>query len=123
MTWTVEHYDAFVDELLRLDQRVRVAIFANISLLEIYGPRLGRPQVDTLAGSRYPNMNEIRITVPGGEWRVAFAFDPTRAAIVLVAGNKAGVSERLFYKRLIDNADHRYAEHLKSAERDPKRTF
>jgi hypothetical protein len=66
-------------------------------------------------------MKEIRITVPGGEWRVAFAFDPNRAAIVLVAGNKAGVSARQFYRRLVHDADQRYAEHLESLARNPKR--
>ena len=121
MTWAVELHDAFANELLRLDRAVRIAVLANMSLLETYGPSLGRPQVDTLSGSKYANMKEIRITVPGGEWRVAFAFDPRRAAIVLVAGNKAGVSKRLFYKRLIHDADHRYAEHLKSLASNPRR--
>jgi hypothetical protein len=80
--WVVELHTAFLDELLRLDRSVRIAIFANIGLLEAYGPRLGRPQVDTLAGSKYRNMKEMRITVASGEWRVAFAFeegsDPAR---------------------------------------------
>jgi hypothetical protein len=119
--WVVHLHTAFLDDLLRLDRSVRIAIFANIGLLEAYGPQLGRPQVDTLAGSRYRNMKEMRITVPGGEWRVAFAFDPTRAAILLAAANKSGVSQAVFYKRLLREADRRYGEHLKGLERRPGR--
>jgi len=57
-------------------------------------------------------MKELRFRAGGGVWRVAFAFDPKRAAILLVAGSKSGVSEKKFYKRLIDKADRRYKEHL-----------
>jgi hypothetical protein len=57
-------------------------------------------------------MKELRFTAAGGVWRVAFAFDPVRQAILLVAGDKAGVSEDRFYRRLIATADARYARHL-----------
>jgi len=45
-------------------------------------------------------------------WRVAFAFDPTRQAMVLVGGDKSGGSERRFYRRLIARADDRFDDHL-----------
>ena len=61
-------------------------------------------------------MKELRFKADGGVWRVAFAFDPRRNAILLVAGAKSGVSEPKFYKRLIDKADKRYKEHLESLE-------
>ena len=80
--------------------------------LREYGPALGRPEVDTLKGSSHANMKELRFRAGGGVWRVAFAFDPKRAAILLVAGSKSGVSEKTFYKRLIDKADKRFKEHL-----------
>jgi hypothetical protein len=57
-------------------------------------------------------LKELRFKAGGGVWRVAFAFDPERAAILLVAGDKSGVSESKFYKRLIDKADKRYKERL-----------
>jgi hypothetical protein len=57
-------------------------------------------------------MKELRITLPDGEWRVAFAFDPKRKAILLTGGSKSGVNQRKFYERLIRVADRRYAEHL-----------
>jgi len=81
-----------------------------------FGPSLGRPDVDTLNDSNYANMKELRFNADGGVWRVAFAFDLRRKGILLVAGDKSGVSETRFYKRLIDKADRRYKEHLETLE-------
>ena len=73
---------------------------------------LGRPEVDTLNESKYANMKELRFKADGGVWRVAFAFAPERNAVLLVAADKSGTSEKKFYKRLIEKADKRYKEHL-----------
>jgi hypothetical protein len=43
-------------------------------------------------------MKEIRFNAADGVWRVAFAFDPNRRAILLVAGDKSGIGQRQFYK-------------------------
>lgn len=67
-----------------------------------------------MKGSAWSNMKELRFKAEGGVWRVAFAFDPKRAAILLVAGSKSGVSEKMFYKRLIDKADRRYKGHVEN---------
>jgi hypothetical protein len=82
--------------------------------LREYGPSLGRPEVDTLKDSKFSNMKKLRFKADGGVWRVAFAFDPERDAILLVAGDKSGGSEKTFYRRLLDKADKRYTEHLES---------
>ena len=81
-------------------------------LLQNFGPQLSRPHADTLKGSKHANMKELRFYAADGVWRLAFAFDPRRAAILLVAGDKSGVSEKKFYKRLIDAADKRFDAHL-----------
>src|SRR5438477_3393904 len=73
-----------------------------------FGPQLGRPRVDTLNGSRHANMKELRFDAADGAWRVAFAFDRVRNAILLVAGDKSGGSERRFYRQLIRIADERF---------------
>lgn len=73
---------------------------------------MGRPHADTLAGSKFKNMKELRFAADNGVWRVAFAFDPERQAIVLVAGDKGGVAQKRFYKSLIDKAGARFASHL-----------
>jgi len=62
-------------------------------------------------------MKELRFRAAGGVWRVAFAFDPSRKAILLVAGNKSGVAEKRFYHQLIEKADARFDAHLAKIER------
>jgi len=57
-------------------------------------------------------MKELRFDADGGVWRVAFAFDPKRNAILLVAGDKSGGGEKRFYKTLLRKADERFDEHL-----------
>jgi hypothetical protein len=57
-------------------------------------------------------MKELRFTLPDGEWRVAFAFDPQRQAILLVGGSKSGTNEKQFYRDLIRMADERFDAHL-----------
>ena len=62
-------------------------------------------------------MKELRFDADGGVWRVAYAFDPEREAILLVAGDKSGGSEKKFYKRLIKRADARFDQHLAALEK------
>lgn len=108
MAWVVVFHEEFDPEFERLDTDVQDELLARAKLLEQFGPTLGRPWVDTLEGSRRANMKELRFEAAGGVWRVAFAFDPSRQAVVLVAGSKTGKSERRFYRRLIRKADDRF---------------
>ena len=112
MAWTVALHDEFDPEFDALPEAVRKELIAMAGLLEEYGPRLGRPHADTLSGSRHANMKELRFAAADGVWRVAFAFDPQRQAIVLVAGDKAGVAQKRFYTALIARADRRFDNHL-----------
>lgn len=112
MKWTVEMADEFKPEFDGLHEEVRTEILALSVVLEKFGPQLGRPRVDTLKGSRHANMKELRFSAAGGEWRVAFAFDPRRTAILLAAGDKSGGSEKRFYHGLIREADDRFDAHV-----------
>ena len=112
MTWIVEFHDAFEVEFLAFEQSVQDALLAVAKLLADYGPQLGRPHADTLKGSKHANMKELRFDADDGVWRVAYAFDPERKAILLVAGDKSGGSQKRFYKALISQADRRFDEHL-----------
>jgi len=114
MVWEVEFHDAFEAEFLAFEQAVQDALLAVAKLLADYGPQLGRPHADTLKGSKHANMKELRFEASGGEWRAAFAFDPKRRAILLVAGDKSGGSEKRFYKQLIAKADLRFSAHVES---------
>jgi len=96
---------------------VQDALFSKMLLLEKLGPMLGRPHVDTLNDSRHANMKELRFDAADGVWRVAFAFDLDRRAILLVAGDKSGGSQQKFYKTLIQKADKRFEQHLKKFKR------
>ena len=97
---------------MALPEAVQDEILARMGLLREFGPMLGRPNVDTLNDSKHANMKELRFKTADGAWRVAFAFDPGREAILLIAGDKSGGSERRFYKRLIAKADARFDVHL-----------
>lgn len=112
MTWQVSLHDDFEAEFDALDEAVQDELLAHAKLLEHFGPQLGRPRVDTLNGSRYANMKELRFDADNGVWRVAFAFDPKRQAVLLVAGDKSGGSEKRFYRQLITKADERFEAHL-----------
>ena len=119
--WTVEIGDEFEPEFNELHEDVRTEVLALSRVLQQFGPQLGRPRVDTLNGSRHANMKELRFSAADGEWRVAFAFDPKRKAILLVAGDKSGVSEKKFYRQLIAKADDRFDGHL-ARQRKKERT-
>jgi hypothetical protein len=112
--WQVIFHDDFVPEFNELSIAVQRELIALTLNLCERGPLLGRPHVDTLKGSRHSNMKELRFDADGGLWRVAFAFDPERKAILLVAGDKGGVAQRRFYRDLIDVADGRFDKHLKA---------
>lgn len=100
MQWQVVFHQAFEAEYAELAPEVQDALVAVAGLLQLQGPLLGRPHADTLEGSAYANMKELRFTAADWVWRVAFAFDPVRKAIVLVAGDKAGMAQKRFYKNL-----------------------
>lgn len=112
MTWIVAFADEFEPEFDALPDPVQDAILARVVLLEREGPSLGRPHADTLVGSRHANMKELRCNAADGVWRIAFAFDPRRQAILLVAGDKSGGGEKRFYRQLIRRADDRFDRHL-----------
>ena len=120
MKWLVSYHEEYLAELIAEGEAVQNAVFSMVEVLKVRGPQLGRPYVDTLNGSSFTNMKELRITLPDGEWRIAFAFDPKRQAILFVGSNKSGINERKFYQKLIRIADERFKEHLEELERERK---
>jgi hypothetical protein len=118
MSWIVDFHPLFAAEFVTFSEAVQDELLAKIGLLETYGPNLGRPHVDTLNDSKHSNMKELRFNADDGVWRTAFAFDPERRAILLVAGDKSGGSERRFYRQLIRKADERFDDHLARLRED-----
>lgn len=118
MTWIVEFCAEFDPEFEAMAEAVQDELLAQLRVLERFGPELGRPHVDTLNGSKHANMKELRFKADDGVWRVAFAFDPDRKAVVLVGGDKSGGNEKRFYKALIKSADARFDRHLTSVKKE-----
>ena len=112
--WTVEFADEFDPDYDALDAAVQDELIAQLRIVEQFGPMAKRPRVDTLNGSKHANMKELRFDWEKEVWRVAFAFDPKRRAVLLVGGDKARVDQKRFYRRLIAVADERFERHLES---------
>ncbi len=83
-----------------------------VSLLQEFGPALSRPYADTLKGSQFPNMKELRVQHAGRPLRILFAFDPRRTALLLLGGDKTGNAR--WYIEAIALADKLYAVHLRT---------
>ena len=110
MVWMVANHDAFDAEYDVLPEPVQDELLALMRLLAIYGLNLADRMPTHSPG--HVNMKELRFRAVDGVWRVAFAFDPERRAILLVEGDKSGVAQKRFYKRLIAPADKRFDDHL-----------
>ena len=109
--WTVE-VELVDDWLATLDEKSYELIVAALEVLAEQGPSRGRPLADSIVGSTYRNMKELRTGSSGrSEVRILFAFDPERKAILLVAGDKAGNWQK-WYRTNIPLADERYRQHL-----------
>jgi hypothetical protein len=119
--WQVATTDDFDGWFAALGREAQVEIIAKVELLKLLGPKLGRPHADTLNGSKHANMKELRADTADHVMRIAFAFDPHRMAILLVAGDKAGVNPRRFYKQLIRKADTLFDTHLAKLKAKGKR--
>lgn len=110
--WNVETTERFEEWLFRQSLSLKEDMLAALHILAEFGPQLGRPYVDTVKSSVYPNMKELRIQHAGDPIRALFAFDPCRKAIVLCAGDKTGCVEKQFYKEMIRLADAEFSKHL-----------
>jgi hypothetical protein len=121
VTWEVLLHEEFEPEFDVLPEDVQDELLAHAKLLPQLGPQLGRPRADTLNGSRHANMKELRFDAADGVWRVAFAFDPNRKAILLVCGDKSGGSEKRFYRQLIEKADVRFDAHLARVKKEKEK--
>ncbi|MDP9848943.1 type II toxin-antitoxin system RelE/ParE family toxin [Streptosporangium lutulentum] len=113
-----EEVEEFLDALHEIDRGSHKLVNQAILMLERNGPAEGRPLVDTVAGSKISNMKELRPGSAGrSEIRILFVFDPWRAAILLVAGDKAGNWER-WYREAIPRAQRLYEIYLVDRQKE-----
>jgi len=111
--WDIRTTDTFDKWFDAQDDTDRGNVLASMLVLRERGPMLARPYADTVNGSRYNNMKELRVQSKGDPIRVFFAFDPKRKGILLCAGHK-NRDEKRFYDELIAIADFEFTEHLNS---------
>ncbi len=104
-----------------MDKEQRNALLAAVIALKAKGPTAGRPLIGTLGNPKHPNMKELRYDAHNNSqiWRAAFAFDPERKAIILVASDKQGIDEEQFYADLLKKANKRFDAHLKVLKKAP----
>ena len=112
MPWEVAYTDEFEAWWESLTEQEQSDVDAKVRLLQGRGPQLGRPHADTVNGSRHVNMKELRIQHAGRPYRVLFAFDPRRSAILLLGGDKTGNPR--WYEENIPVADRLLDEHLRA---------
>jgi len=118
MEWTVIFHKKFEEWFDIQPFPLKRDIAAVLLVLKTEGALLGRPYVDSLKGSSLSNLKELRVQHQGEPYRLLFAFDPQRQAIVLVGGNKA--SDKQWYQKNIKIAEQRFAEHLAQLKEDKK---
>lgn len=123
MSWEVEFTDEFAAWWDDLNDDEQDSIDQIVGLLEARGPSLPFPYSSDVNGSKHGNMRELRVQHAGEPYRIFYAFDPRRSAILLVGGNKTG--DDRFYERMVPLADRIYDEHIHELDNesnpDPKK--
>jgi hypothetical protein len=117
MTYEVEVSDEFRAWYEDLSEPEQNSVERVVMMLMEAGPALGYPQSTGVKGSKLSHMRELRIQHEGRQYRVLFAFDPTRTAFLLLGGDKTGDERR--YEKMVPKADAIYMEHLKMIEKHP----
>ena len=116
MTWEIEYTDEFEQWWDTLSEAEQESIAVSVGLLENMGPNLPRPHSDTVKGSRFSNMKELRTQHAGQPYRTLYAFDPRRTAILLIGGNKTG--DNNWYQTFIPIADSLFEKHLEEIKKE-----
>jgi hypothetical protein len=116
MEWEIEFTGEFGSWWESLSEEEQDSAAVKIGLLRTHGPSLGRPSVDTVRISRHINMKELRVQHAGDPYRILFCFDPRRAAILLLGGNKRG-NDR-WYEEFVPVADRIYDDYLDEIKKE-----
>ena len=112
MAWEVEYTDEFEAWWVDLDEGEQIDIDAVVGILEEKGPHLPYPYSSDVKGTKYGSIRELRIQHKGKPYRILYAFDPHRTAILLIGGRKAGGQR--WYEKYVPLAEKIYEKHLKT---------
>ena len=102
--------EEFIEWVKNLDVQAIKDISVDLNVLREFGPMLGRPYVDTLKGSKFKNLKELRVRSLGRPFRILFIFDKKRRAVLLIGGNKA--EKKDFYEKIIIKAEKIYLDYI-----------
>lgn len=116
MKWEVEFTNEFGEWWESLDDDEQDSVDVSVRLLEACGPSLGFPHSSKINNSKHSHMRELRVQHKGVPYRVLYAFDPRRVALLLIGGNKGG--DDRWYDVHVPLADKIYDQHLKEIEQD-----
>lgn len=116
MSWEIEFTDEFGNWWDSLSEDEQDSVDVTVKLLEEMGPYLPFPHSSGINGSRHSQMRGLRVQHKGDPYRILYAFDPRRAAILLVGGNKTG--DGRWYEKFVPVADKLYDEHLKTLKKE-----
>ena len=116
MKWEVEYTDEFEGWWNHLNDAEQDSVQATVMLLGEDGPHLGFPHTSDIKGARHGNLRELRVQHAGKPYRVLYAFDPRRCAILLIGGAKAGQGR--WYLENVPLAERLYDEHLETLEKE-----
>ena len=116
MTWDVEYTDELEEWWSALTEAEQESIDASVRLLEEKGPQLRFPHSSGIEGSKHEHMRELRVQHEGRPYRVLYAFDPRRSAILLIGGDKTG--DDRWYEKKIPVADRLYDTHLEELRKE-----
>jgi len=111
VAYEVEFTDEFEEWFDSLTEDEQKSLDRSVAGLEEFGVKLKRPFADAVHGSKFPNMRELRCQHRGRPYRVLYAFDPRRTAMLLIGGDKTGRPD--WYEEFVPKADKIYAQHLK----------
>ena len=118
MPFEVQYTDEFGDWWDTLPEHEQDDVAATVELLSDKGPTLPFPYSSGIEGSKHRHMRELRIQHAGKPYRVLYAFDPRRTAILLIGGDKTG-NDR-WYKEFVPLADALYDQHVKELKKKEK---
>lgn len=116
--WTIIYRSRYSAWFEGSGEELQNEILANLEVLKVMGPNLGRPRVDHVKGSEHQNMKELRIQFKGDPVRILFAFDPERRAVLLLGGDKTG--DNRWYRENVPLADREFTLHLQEVQEKAK---
>lgn len=112
MNWEIEYTDHFAKWWDTLNEEETISVDASVQLLKQFGPQLRFPHSSSIENSKVSHMRELRVQHKGSPYRILYAFDPKRTAILLVGGNKRGSNS--WYKKFIPIAEKLYQKYIQS---------